>query len=339
MTGRVTGRVTERAPGATFRIAAGGPAPVAIIDLIAPAADTLDAALAMLDLRPLPVGAIRLCDLLGIDRGLLSRPSPTLVQLMPHGGPLIVAQLIAALASRGLHEDPRPDPRLAYPEARDEIEARALETLAHAPSPLAIDLLLDQSRRVREMGPPQPDAARETILSRLLRPALVVAMGAPNIGKSTLLNTLARAGVAIVADEPGTTRDHVGVLLDAAGLVVRYVDTPGLRSEGLDDIEREAIQASLEVARHADLLLLLTDSTAPVPTLAPDLAAHLAGRPQLVIGLRTDLGPPQTRTHLKVASLHTTDDPSTQRDVILGAIREALVPQEVLADPRPWRFF
>ena len=320
---------------ASFRIAAAGPAPVAIIDLFAPSALTLDHTLARLGLGPLPTGSLRLASLLGIDRGVISRPAPTLAQIMPHGGVRIIADIAEALTSRGLREQPDPDPRIAFPEAEDEVEARALHALAHASSPLAIDLLLDQSRRWREMGPPAPDAARETTLARLLRPPLVVAIGAPNIGKSTLLNTLARASVAIVADEPGTTRDHVGVLLDASGLVIRYVDTPGLRADGIDAVEREAIQASLEVARRADLLLLLTDATSPVPALDPDLA----GRPSLIIGLRTDLGPPRTSPHITVASLHTSPDTQAPRSAILNAIREALLPEAALHDPRPWRFW
>ncbi len=52
--------------------------------------------------------------------------------------------------------------------------------------------------------------ARDRVLRRLIDPPLVVAIGPPNIGKSSLLNALAGRSVALVADEAGTTRDHVG---------------------------------------------------------------------------------------------------------------------------------
>jgi len=327
---------------ATYRLAAGGPAPIAILDVMAASGDALDGALVALGIGAVPVGGVRLRDLLGVDRGVVARPSSTLVQLMPHGGVRIVALLAAALAARGLREEARPDASLAYPEACDEVEALALEALAHAASPLAAKLLLDQSRRWREPragGGPRDanrDAAREFILSRLLRPALVVGVGATNIGKSTLLNAMAGASVAIVADEPGTTRDHVGVLLDAGGLVVRYIDTPGLRgrgdSQGVTDVERAAIAASLEVAKRADLILLMTDSVA-----AAVVPPGLEGIPTLVVGLRGDLGPPQTAAEVVVSGLHVEGTEGAR--VVLDAIRRRLVPDEALRDQRPWRFW
>ena len=59
----------------------------------------------------------------------------------------------------------------------------------------------------------------------------VVIVGAPNAGKSSLLNALARRDVAIVSDEPGTTRDLVEVALDLDGVKVRVTDTAGIRDD------------------------------------------------------------------------------------------------------------
>lgn len=105
----------------------------------------------------------------------------------------------------------------------------------------------------------------------------VVVIGAPNAGKSSLVNALAQRDVAIVSPHAGTTRDVIEVALDLRGYPVILADTAGLRPEQLGDgaqeaIEGEGIRRALAVAQAADLRLLLFDASA-----APD-AATLALR-------------------------------------------------------------
>jgi tRNA modification GTPase len=84
----------------------------------------------------------------------------------------------------------------------------------------------------------------------------VVLLGAPNAGKSSLLNALARRPAAIVTPEPGTTRDLIEVRLDLGGYPVTVVDTAGLR-ESVSVIEAEGIRRAQERAGRADLVLWL----------------------------------------------------------------------------------
>jgi tRNA modification GTPase len=104
----------------------------------------------------------------------------------------------------------------------------------------------------------------------------VVIAGPPNVGKSSLLNALARRDVAIVTPQPGTTRDVIEVRLDLAGVPVLVMDTAGLR-EAPGEVEREGIRRTFERARQADLLLWLIDAMQPVADppaeLAPDIPA------------------------------------------------------------------
>ncbi len=82
----------------------------------------------------------------------------------------------------------------------------------------------------------------------------VVLMGAPNAGKSSLLNAIAGRDVAIVTEEAGTTRDVIEVHLDLGGYPVTLVDTAGLReTDGI--VEREGIRRAEERGRQADLIL------------------------------------------------------------------------------------
>lgn len=94
---------------------------------------------------------------------------------------------------------------------------------------------------------------------------LVIA-GAPNVGKSTLMNALARRDVSIVSASAGTTRDVIEVALDLDGFPVTLVDTAGIR-ETTDPIEREGVERAKRRAADADLILWLSDhESPPVPT-------------------------------------------------------------------------
>lgn len=95
---------------------------------------------------------------------------------------------------------------------------------------------------------------------RRLRDGLVIALtGQPNVGKSTLLNRLAAADVAIVTDIPGTTRDTLRENLDLDGLPVTVVDTAGLR-ETDDPVEREGVRRARRALTQAELALFLVDA-------------------------------------------------------------------------------
>lgn len=300
------------------------PGGVAIIQL----SGDIETAFGRMGMPPVRAGTVALRDLLGVDKGVVARWDSSCAQLMPHGGVGIVRALRAALVERGITERPGTDPRAMYPEAESLIEARMLGALAQAASPLAIDLLLDQPRRwaAAPGADSQSGDERSGVLNRLIHPPLVVAMGPSNIGKSTLVNELAGRSVSIVADEPGTTRDHVGVMLDLGGLVVRYVDTPGLRS-GAVEIEREAAELARRLGERADLLVLCADATQALPdrTVHPNI---------LTVGLRADLGPACSPVELAVSVRQ-----SLGLRELADAIRERLVPASLLNDPRPWRFW
>ena len=95
--------------------------------------------------------------------------------------------------------------------------------------------------------------------SERLRDGLVVAIaGAPNVGKSTLLNALARREVAIVSPHAGTTRDLIEVQLDLDGYPVTLIDTAGIRDTD-DPVEQEGVRRARARAAEADLVLWLVD--------------------------------------------------------------------------------
>lgn len=119
---------------------------------------------------------------------------------------------------------------------------------------------------------------RETRQGVLLRDGVSVALvGAPNVGKSSLLNRLAGQDRAIVTDIPGTTRDLVHADLTLDGLPIRIVDTAGLR-DSHDPVEQEGVRRAYREAAQADLVLLVEDDRDPAgePAVAGLSAAGVA---------------------------------------------------------------
>lgn len=118
----------------------------------------------------------------------------------------------------------------------------------------------------------------------------VVLSGPPNVGKSSLLNAMAQSDVAIVSDEPGTTRDLKEVPLDINGQLVILIDSAGLRSTE-SKAEAAGISRAREAMQHAHVVLWLQAPDQPrqsIPTW-PDLEAWQ--RPAvIVVGTKSDLG-------------------------------------------------
>jgi len=88
-------------------------------------------------------------------------------------------------------------------------------------------------------------------------------IGAPNVGKSSLINFLAKSEVAIVSEIAGTTRDIVEIHLSIAGMAVKIADTAGLRLAE-DEIEKEGIKRALKKAEDADLKIFVLAAENPI---------------------------------------------------------------------------
>jgi len=274
---------------------------------------------------PWPPGCVRLRRLGGIDECLITRVGEDMAQIMPHGGLRIRQRMLSWLADQGLTLEHAPlDPRRLFPEAEDDVEAHALVAMSGAASPLAVELLAKQSRLWRNNQHwDELDEARSIRLCRLLHPPRVVAVGVPNVGKSTLLNTLLGRERVIAHDSPGTTRDWVACDLNCAGLVVHWHDTPGQRQAD-DRIEAEAIALSRRVIADADLVLALADAESSWP--------QLDNPPDAWIGTKSDLA---CREDVDL-NISVHDQESLAAFVSL--LRRTLIPDADLASQRPWRF-
>ncbi len=125
----------------------------------------------------------------------------------------------------------------------------------------------------------------------LLREGLkTVLLGAPNAGKSSLLNALVGRERALVSPEPGTTRDFIEEPLQVGPHLLRLIDTAGL-NPAPGDIERLGIAKTLERLAEADLVLWVADATTPLPSLPADTKALLRPDNTLLVLNKVDLLP------------------------------------------------
>lgn len=318
---------------ATCRLVTPAPAGRGAIAAIEVRGD-VDSALAALAIAPVAVGRVALRSLAGVDQGVVARWKVDQASLMPHAGPAVVRALLAAMRGAGLRLEEGSPPVPVVDLAG--IETAMEETLARAASPLAVDQLLSQPDRWRawlgaggRWDDPTLDAHAK-FMNRLVVPPVVAVVGRSNIGKSTLLNALAGRLVAAAADELGTTRDHVGVAIDCAGLVVHWVDTPGQRQDA-DAVERLAAELTRPLIAAADLVVSCCDHASPLLEDVPAAAERV-----IRLALRADLGAPRDRVELAVAA--GGGAPGGLGELV-SAVRERLLPEGVLGSALPWRFW
>jgi tRNA modification GTPase len=136
-----------------------------------------------------------------------------------------------------------------FPEEDD------VDVLAHWDAQGRLDAIRSQWAQLLE-------GARQGL--RLRQGMTVVLIGAPNVGKSSLLNALAGQDLAIVSPLAGTTRDRIEHAFDVQGLAMTLVDTAGLR-ESIDPIERIGMERTLAAVTRADLVLELVEADDPAP--------------------------------------------------------------------------
>jgi tRNA modification GTPase len=117
----------------------------------------------------------------------------------------------------------------------------------------------------------------------------IVLVGAPNVGKSSLLNQLVEDDVAIVTEIPGTTRDTIQRTITIEGIPVHIIDTAGLR-ETSDIIEQKGIERTHAAIKNADMVIWLVDSSQHQPDTKDQILNYIpADKPQITLYNKIDL--------------------------------------------------
>lgn len=144
-------------------------------------------------------------------------------------------------------------------------------------------------------------------------------LGAPNVGKSSLMNAIVGKERAIVTDIPGTTRDILEEDIELAGLNFRLLDTAGIRDTE-EVIEREGVRRSVAAAKEADLILLVIDISSP--SIDPDLMATLPRGQTLVVWNKTDLRPVDTLPNLPFEAVKVSAKNYEGLDALKDAVHQ-----------------
>jgi tRNA modification GTPase len=188
-----------------------------------------------------------------------------------------------------------------------------IETLAHIEvnidypehdvESLTADFIKDKSSEVMEGINKLLKTANE---GKILREGITTAIvGRPNVGKSSLLNALARDNKAIVTDIPGTTRDVIEEYVTINNIPLKLLDTAGIR-ETMDVVEKIGVERSKAAFSDADLILLVLNANDELHEDELALMEQIHGRQALVIMNKMDLPP-----HLDKAKLLTFFDESS----------------------------
>jgi GTP-binding protein len=138
-----------------------------------------------------------------------------------------------------------------------------------------------------------PAPSEEETAARLKRPIRIAVVGRPNVGKSSLVNSLLEDDRSIVSDVPGTTRDAVDIPFEHGGLDYIFIDTAGLRARNKQDTSVEIFSGMRSKAgiRRADLCVLVIDAAQGPTAMDRKIAGMIAeaGKPCVIVVNKFDL--------------------------------------------------
>ncbi|MBI1784877.1 tRNA uridine-5-carboxymethylaminomethyl(34) synthesis GTPase MnmE, partial [Candidatus Sumerlaeota bacterium] len=189
--------------------------------------------------------------------------------------------------------------RIDFPD--EGIEEADLARLTHDFNVIRDEIarLLDSRRRGKLLR----DGARAALV------------GPPNVGKSSLLNALARSDRAIVTPHPGTTRDTIECAIDLGGIALTLIDTAGLRDSD-EPIEKLGIERSRRAIEEADLVIEVRDATGKIAPM--DRAAIGPRAPDVVVENKVDLCGKSGRSEGSLSGAHSTNPPCAAVSALTG---------------------
>lgn len=183
------------------------------------------------------------------------------------------SQLIRNLRSKLLTIIAQIEVNIDYPEYDDAI-IMSKEIIG----PKTKDLILDMDHILRE-------SEKNQLIREGVKTAII---GRPNVGKSSLLNTLLNEEKAIVTEIEGTTRDTIEAYINIKGITLKLIDTAGIR-ETIDIVEKIGVDRSMKAITEAELVLLVLDLSRTLSKEDKHLLELTKDKKRIIIGNKSDL--------------------------------------------------
>jgi tRNA modification GTPase len=188
------------------------------------------------------------------------------------------------------------------------------------PAAIALRAAPEIARLIEELKRYRRDGARAQTLREGVSAAII---GAPNAGKSSLLNRLAGSERAIVSSCPGTTRDIIEARLDLGGAPVSLFDTAGLRPEPADEVEAEGMRRARLKAEAADIRILIIDVSRETPAAGEGRGLRDMLRPgDFLLFNKIDLVPPPPEAPWGMAAFAVSAKTGAGIEAFLAALTE-----------------
>ena len=186
-----------------------------------------------------------------------------------------------------------------------EIRGAILEILAHIEAVIDFpeddidEVFIDElQQKISVQLEKMENLLKNSHSGKILREGLETAIiGKPNVGKSSLLNFLAKTERAIVTEIPGTTRDSIEEFMNIRGVPLKIVDTAGIRNSD-NIVEKIGIERAKDYAKNAELILALFDGSKNLSTEDEEIFSLLKNKDAIILLTKSDL--PQILTAEKI---------------------------------------
>ncbi len=225
-----------------------------------------------------------------------------------------VHQLIEKLKSRILDIIANIEVNIDYPEY-DDVEVLTTEVVM----PRVEDLLTEINQILQRAK-----------TGKVIRDGIqTVIIGKPNVGKSSLLNSLLREDKAIVTDISGTTRDLIEAELNLDGIILKLIDTAGIRDTE-DIVEKIGIQRTMDAIAKASLVLLVLDQSSHLTEHDETLLTLTKDKTRILIGNKIDLGKKIDLAHEKIINVSAKNNIGL--DELALEVKRLFIDQSIIND-------
>ena len=169
---------------------------------------------------------------------------------------------------------------------------------------------------------------KESETGQVIRDGIkTVIVGKPNVGKSSLLNSLLKEEKAIVTDISGTTRDLIEAELNLEGIILKLVDTAGIRDTD-DVVEKIGIDRTIKAIEKASLVLLVLDQSNSLTDLDKTLLNLTENKTRILIGNKIDLGNKLDLGHTNIINISAKE--KIGLDVLAKEVKKLFVDERII---------